>query len=101
GVASHDGRLKMAGELARTLYRGAVGAATLAALPLRARDKRIAVFYGGARAGSLGGPLVKVGLLSRRFPERRIGFSLLYLLSNAIYLPQAVIDQPRAAGIPV
>jgi glycosyltransferase involved in cell wall biosynthesis len=91
----------MAGGLARTLYRGAVGAGTLAALPLRGRDKRIAVFYGGARVGSLGGPLVKVGLLSQRFPERRIGFSLFYLLSNAIYLPQGVIDHTLRAGVPV
>ncbi len=91
----------MSGGLVRALYRGFTGAATLAALPLQARDRRIAVFYGGARAGSLGGPLVKVGLLSRRFPERRIGFSLLYLLSNAIYLPQPVVDRALGAGLPV
>ena len=89
------------GDMRRAVYRTAVGAATLAALPLRGRDRRIAVSYGGARRGSLGGPLVKVALLSERFPERRIGFSLFYLLSNAIYLPQTVIDTVRRAGLPV
>ena len=87
--------------LARTLYRAATGAATLAALPLRPRDGRIAVFYGGARGGDRGGPLVKVSQLAARFGERRLGFSLLYMLSNAIYLPGRVIGAVRGAGIPV
>lgn len=85
----------------RSLYRGVVGAATMAALPLHARDRRVAVYYGGARAGDHGGTLVKVRLLQGRYPERRIGFSLVYMLSNAIYLPQRVIDRFRAVGVPV
>ncbi len=85
----------------RALYRGLIGAATVAALPLRARHGRLSVYYGGARAGDHGGTLVKVRLLQTRYPEARVGFSLIYMLSNAIYLPQAVINTVRGAGIPV
>ncbi len=85
----------------RAGYRAAIGAAACALLPLRARDGKIAVFYGGARAGDFGGTLVKVRLLQSRFPEHRIGFSLLYMLSNAIYLPPAVINRIRSAGVPL
>lgn len=85
----------------RDAFRGAVGATTLATLPLRARDNRIAVYYGGARSGDLGGTLVKVRLLQSRFPEHLIGYSLLYMLSNAIYLPEFAVDRLRAAGVPL
>jgi glycosyltransferase involved in cell wall biosynthesis len=85
----------------RALYRGLIGAATVAALPARARHGELAVYYGGARAGDHGGTLVKVRLLQTRYPEARVGFSLVYMLSNAIYLPQPVINTLRNAGIPV
>src|SRR5262249_7132863 len=90
-----------AGDLRRAVWRAAVGMATLAALPLRERHGRVAVFYGGARSGDFGGPLVKVRMLARRFPNHPTGFSLLYLLSNALYLPQRVIDAVRHAGVPL
>jgi glycosyltransferase involved in cell wall biosynthesis len=85
----------------RALYRALNGTAALAALPLRSRDREPRVYYGGARAGDFGGTLVKVRLLQTKFPERRIGFSLLYILSNAIYLPPFAIDRLRAAGVPL
>jgi glycosyltransferase involved in cell wall biosynthesis len=84
----------------RAAYRCAVGTATLAALPFRRLDE-LAVFYAGARPGDFGGTLVKVRLLQARFPQRRFGFSLVYMLSNAIYLPQFAVDAVRAAGVPV
>lgn len=87
--------------LVRALHRSLVGAAAIAALPLRSRDGSVQVFYGGARGGHLGGPLVKVALLREFFPERRAGFSLLYVLSNAIYLPRRVIDVLRASHVPI
>ena len=34
------------------------------------------VFYGGARAGDIGGPLVKVKRLKAHFPEHPWGFNL-------------------------
>jgi glycosyltransferase involved in cell wall biosynthesis len=88
-------------DIVRAAYRGAIGVATLAALPFRASGGKIAVSYAGARAGDFGGTLVKVRLLQNRFPEHRVGFSLFYVLSNAIYLPQTVLDRARAAGLPV
>jgi len=81
-------------------YRLAIGGMTLAALPFRGRDK-VGVFYGGARAGDLGGPLVKVKLLQQRFPQAFPGYSLIYMLSNAIYLPQFAIDRVIGAGVPI
>ena len=88
-------------DLLRMAYRAGIGAATCAVLPLRARNHELAVFYGGARAGDFGGTLVKIRLLQSRFPEHRIGFSLLYMLSNAIYLPAAVVARIRSAGVPL
>jgi glycosyltransferase involved in cell wall biosynthesis len=84
----------------RALYCSAIGAATLAGLPL-VRRNRIAVSYGGALAGDAGGPLVKRRILGARFPEHRFGYSLLYILSNAIYLPQWVIEAVHRARVPI
>lgn len=92
------------GDLSRVIrgaYRAVTGAAALAALGTARRDGRVAVFYGGARAGSGGGPLVKVGLLQRAFPEHRTHFSLVYLLSNALYLPDQVLARLQAARVPI
>ncbi|MGN6573789.1 MAG: glycosyltransferase family 4 protein [Pseudolabrys sp.] len=88
-------------DMVRDAYRALNGAALIATLPLRARDRALHIFYGGARAGDFGGTLVKVRLLQQRFPERRAGFSLLYMLSNAIYLPPFAVDRVRAAGVPI
>lgn len=85
----------------RFAYRMAIGAATLAMLPLQRRRRQLAVYYGGARAGDFGGPLVKVQLLQKRFPQYFPGYSLLYILSNAIYLPQHVLNRVRDAGVPI
>jgi len=85
----------------RFAYRAAIGAGLLAMLPLRARDGRLAVCYGGARAGDVGGTLVKVRQLSSRFPEQWMGLSLLYVLSNAIYVPNAVLKAVKVAGVPI
>ena len=90
----------MLDRLKRTAYQSAVGATTLAALPFRRRDT-VAVSYGGARTGDAGGPLVKRRILGARFPEHRFGYSLLYILSNAIYLPQRVIEAVHRARVPI
>ncbi len=84
----------------RTFYRWAMGAAALGGLPFRRREV-IAVSYGGARAGDAGGPLVKRRILGERFPDHRFGYSLFYILSNAIYLPQGVIDAVHRARVPI
>jgi glycosyltransferase involved in cell wall biosynthesis len=40
-------------------------------------------------------------MLARRFPNRLLGFSLLYILSNAIYLSRSVIGAVASAGVPI
>jgi glycosyltransferase involved in cell wall biosynthesis len=88
-------------DVSRSLYRAVVSAATCASLAVRAPEGRLAVNYGGARRGDFGGPRVKISLLSERFPERHVGFSLLYLLSNSIYLSQRVIKAVERAAVPI
>ncbi|MGV3632910.1 MAG: glycosyltransferase family 4 protein [Pseudorhodoplanes sp.] len=83
-----------------SVYRSAVGALTLAALPFRSKD-RLALYYGGARAGDAGGPLVQVKLVQRKFPQHFPGYSLVYMLSNAIYLPQFAVERLVGAGVPI
>ena len=85
----------------RAIYRALNGAAVVAALPFRKRGRGLRVFYGGARPGDFGGTLVKVRLLQAQFPEHRVGFSILYMLSNAIYLPAFAVARVRAAGVPL
>ncbi len=59
------------------------------------------VWYGGARAGDVGGTLVKLRRLTQRFPEHRGDYNLVYLLSNAPYLGPAALRRLRAAGVPI
>lgn len=86
--------------LAREGYRHVHALKMLALSPLRAR-RQVNVSYGGARGGDLGGPLVKVRLLSRRFPDTAVGFSLLYQLSNVIRLADWAFPALVKAGVPV
>ncbi len=65
------------------------------------RKPGISVFYGGARTGDVGGPLVKAKRLQQRFPEARWGYSLVYSLSNAPYLPPAAFKWLKSRGIPI
>ena len=59
------------------------------------------IFYGGARSGNLGGPLVKLLKLKEFFPQRFGNFNLVYVLSNAIYLPKRSIDMIGARSLPI
>ena len=59
------------------------------------------VFYGGARSGNVGGPLVKVQRLNEHFPNTRWRYDLLYLLSNAPYLPGFALALIKQRGIPI
>lgn len=68
-------------------------------LPFRPASVR--VFYGGARAGDIGGPLVKVKRLRALFPECRWGFNVVYVLSNTPYLPDIALVLLKARGIPI
>lgn len=65
------------------------------------RRRALAVHYGGARIGDVGGPLVKVKRLSQYFPDHPLGFNLVYLLSNTPYLPRPALELLRSRGIPI
>jgi len=59
------------------------------------------VFYGGARQGNLGGPLVKVKRLQRYFPQSWWRYNLVYALSNAPYLSVQALNWLRYRRIPI
>jgi glycosyltransferase involved in cell wall biosynthesis len=63
--------------------------------------KGIRVSYAGARAGNLGGPLVKIQRLRVFFPEARVFFSHVYLLSNSPYLPNWALKWLKWRRVPI
>lgn len=86
--------------LLRAAYRQVCGAVVLGNVAIP-RPQELAVYYGGARVGDVGGPLVKVKRLNEYFPESRFGFNLVYLLSNTPYLPGWAFKLLSAQGIPI
>ena len=95
-AGKHDPFLK---SLLRGAYRKTLGIEV--AMRARPRPGAPRLFYGGARAGSGGGPLVKVARLQQAFPEDRKAYNLVYLLSNAPYLPASALATLKARGVPV
>lgn len=83
----------------RGAYRAALGLHVLATAARRPGEPR--VYYAGARAGDIGGPLVKVKRLMRRFPQAVWDYNLVYILSNAAYLPGAAIARLRQRGVSI
>ena len=79
------------------------------ALGLRARLSELSsgggasprLYYAGARAGSHGGPRLKVAKLGDAFPEHPWTYNLVYVLSAGPYPPPAVLRRLRARAIPV
>lgn len=59
------------------------------------------VFYGGARAGDIGGPKVKVQRLQQFFPEVPWRFNTVYLLSNAPYLSARALSRLKSRQVPI
>ncbi|HEB79829.1 MAG TPA: glycosyltransferase [Rhodospirillales bacterium] len=59
------------------------------------------LYYGGARAGDEGGPKVKIKKLNEAFPERSWSYNLVYVLSNAPYLPPSALRRLKARGVPI
>ncbi len=84
----------------RACYRELCGL-LVAANTLMPSRSRHSVFYGGARGGDAGGPLVKVQRLKAQFPECRFGYNIVYLLSNATYLPDYALKLLRRASVPI
>jgi len=84
----------------RYAYTAACGVQVFCNL-LVPRRGDLAVYYGGARVGDIGGPLVKVKRLNEYFPETRFGFNLVYLLSNTPYLPNYALHLLKQRGVPI
>ena len=60
----------------------------------------INIFYGGARSGDIGGPLVKAHRLKTYFPEK-LNFNIIYILSNANYLNKFSINILKSNKFPI
>ncbi len=65
------------------------------------KKSRVKVFFGGARSGDYGGPLVKVKRLKDEFSEYFLNYNLLYVLSNAPYLPEYSYKLIKKKNIPI
>lgn len=92
-----DGWLK---PLLRLGYRGAMLIHVLATAAA-GREGQPRVFYGGARSGNLGGPLVKVKRLQQYFPQEKYNYNLVYAISNAPYLPATALTWLKRRRIPL
>jgi glycosyltransferase involved in cell wall biosynthesis len=90
----------MVKRLVRDAYVQSCGLAVLVA-GMTQRQKALAVWYGGARQGNIGGPLVKVKRLQEYFPEVKYGYNLLYTLSNTPYLPAWALAILKRRRIPI
>lgn len=90
--------------LAKRLLRGGWSAALAGHAVLSwptAGGNGIRVFYGGARPGDVGGPLVKVKRLREAFPESWWRYSVVYTLSNTPYLPDIALSLLKFQGVPI
>ncbi|MBF0353634.1 MAG: glycosyltransferase family 4 protein [Alphaproteobacteria bacterium] len=80
-------------------YRLAVNA-RLQALAAPLNRKTPCLWYAGARAGTFGGPALKLAKLQAVFPETEQGFNLVYTLSAAPHLSLSSFARLRKARIP-
>ena len=86
----------------REIYRVLLGIHTLSVLKITKVDKsKLHIYFGGARGGDKGGPLVKVARLKKFFGENRFNYNLLYVLSNAPYLPKYIYRYVKGKKIPI
>ena len=63
--------------------------------------KKPIIFYGGAIKGDKGGPLVKIKKLEKYFPQSKINFNIIYLLSNNQHLSKTSINIIIRNKIPI
>lgn len=64
-------------------------------------DSHFKIFYGGARKGNKGGPLVKISLLQEHFPEYRNRVNLVYCVSGQPYLSRESLLTIKRKNIPI
>ena len=87
--------------LLRGVYRGGLGVHQRLSAATSGGDGQPRVFYGGARAGDRGGPKVKIAKLAAFFPEHRWTYNLVYVLSNAPYLPPTALRRLKGRAVPI
>ena len=93
-------RDRLARRCLRKCYRTALGLHGIASMATSGSTDGLRLFYGGARAGDVGGPLVKLQRLNAYFPEHRWNYNLVYLLSNAPYLPDIALRILQRRRVP-
>ena len=87
-------------KLARKAYRLGCGISVAANIFIP-KNNNLAVYYGGARQGDIGGPLVKVKRLREHFPQNNWGYNLVYVLSNTPYLSKSSLALLKHRKIPI
>jgi glycosyltransferase involved in cell wall biosynthesis len=100
-MTSHLHRDSLAKRAGRAAYSAALGAHAIASIPSSGHGAEPLVFYGGARAGDLGGTLVKIQRLKEQFNEHLCRYNIAYVLSNAPYLPDIALTLLKARGMPI
>lgn len=87
--------------LLRSAWRFASSAIVFLNVHNGLKERALKIYYGGARAGDIGGPLVKVKRLKEHFPERRFSFNIVYTLSNTPYLSEQALLHIKRKQIPL
>ncbi len=100
-MASHLHRDPLAKRAGRAVYTAALGAHSIASIPSSGHGTAPLVFYGGARAGDQGGPLVKIQRLRERFDQHLWRYNIAYVLSGTPYFPNMAFALLKARGIPI
>jgi len=67
----------------------------------KVRESKIKVFYGGARSGNIGGPLVKIKRLQLYFPQKFWKYNLVYALSNVPQLSAGALSHLKRKNVPL
>ena len=65
------------------------------------RPDVLRVYFGGARPGDVGGPLVKIKRLRQLFREAYWSYNLVYVLSNTPYLPDFALRCLKWRKVPI
>ena len=65
------------------------------------KNSNIKVFFGGSITGNIGGTLVKIKRLKKKFQNNNFNFNCVYLLSNSIYLNKSAIKDLKKKNIPI
>jgi len=65
------------------------------------KKDQIKIFYGGSLTGSIGGTLVKIKRLRKKFKNNYFGYNCVYLLSNSLYLNKYAIQNLKKNNIPI